>query len=119
DAGTDAGACAYLDLDLWISDCGSGHAYVRRWTDTGSAGCPDYYTVGSARYATLADALSMNGCDPDCLRAAAMSVTLLRCGVRTGYITYRDPEMDCDELLETPDGLYGSVAEWNTAHPCP
>ncbi len=120
DAGTDAGGCDYLDFDIWITDCGSAHPYVRRWTDIGGAsGCPDYFTIGGTRYATLADALASMSCDSDCLRRAAMSVTLLRCGVRTGYITFEDPEMDCDDLLETPDGLFRSREEWDAAHPCP
>lgn len=115
----DAGpTCSYIDLDIWISDCTGGPTYVRRWNDLDGR-CPDYFTVGPTRYATLMDALSMNGCDPDCLRAAATSVSLLRCGRRTGYISFEDPDMDCDPLLETPDGLYGSVEEWNAAHPCP
>ncbi len=115
----DAGpTCSYIDLDIWIADCTGGPTYVRRWNDLDGR-CPDYFTVGPTRYSTLMDALSMNGCDADCLRRAATSVSLLRCGRRTGYISFEDPEMDCDPLLETPDGLYGSVEEWNAAHPCP
>lgn len=119
DAGApDGGACSYLDLGLWIGDCGGSHTYIRHWTDTGGV-CPEYFTVGSARYDTLEAAMSTHSCERSCLRAASTSVSLIRCGVRTGYIVYRDEGEDCPELLETPDGLFESVEAWDDAFPCP
>ena len=124
DAGSaiDGGAtCDYLDLDIWIVSCGGRNLYARRFTvpSGATAACPDYFTLGSTRFDTLADALASQTCQTDCLRAASTSVTLLRCGRRTGYIVFRDAEGSCPDVYETPDGLFGSAAEWDAAFPCP
>lgn len=118
DAGT---SCDYLDLDIWIVSCGGRDLYARRFTvpSGATAACPDYFTLGTARFDTLAEALASQSCESDCLRAAGTSVSLLRCGRRTGYIVYRDPDGSCPDVYETPDGLFGSVAEWDAAFPCP
>ncbi len=120
DAGMDAG-CGYLDLGIFIADCASGYVYVREWSGTGEFDpdlCPTYYTVGATRFDTLEAALASDSCDPECLRGAGMSVTLLRCGRRTGYIVYRDRGEDCDDAYETPDGIFPSIEAWDEAHPC-
>ena len=119
DAGAvDGGSCSYLDLELWIGDCAGGYSYIRRWTDTDGV-CPEYFTVGSTRYETLEEALSTSACEAECLRHPSTSVSLIRCGVRTGYIVYRDEGEDCPSLLETPDGLFESADAWDEAFPCP
>ena len=118
DAGSDAGDCTYLDLSIWISDCGDGYQYVRRWTDTGGV-CPEYYTIDGMRFPTLEEALASKTCTPDCLRAPSTSVTVLRCGHRSGYIVYEDSDMSCPAVYETPDGLFESIAAWDAAAPCP
>jgi hypothetical protein len=122
DAGTpDGGGCDYLDFDIWIGICAGTDRYIRRFQNVAgtTTGCPDFYRIGTTRYESLADALTAQSCDPGCLRAVATSVTLLRCGVRTGYIVFEDREMDCEPVYETPDGLFPSVEAWNAAHPCP
>ncbi|MEO0325019.1 MAG: hypothetical protein AAF447_18810 [Myxococcota bacterium] len=122
DLGRDAGPeCAFLDLTIFLVPCGSGESYLRHWTPTSEspASCDDYWTLGRARFPTREAALTSDGCDATCLRQPSTSVTLLRCGRRTGYIEYRDAEDDCAPLLETPDGLFESVEAWNEAAPCP
>lgn len=118
DAGSerDASTCRYID-NVFITQCMGAPAYLREWVDTGRV-CEPYYTVGSARYDTFDDAVAAQECDGECLRGAGTSVTILRCGRRTGYIEYRDGEGDCPQLIETPDGLFESVAAWDEAHPC-
>ncbi|MBX3271751.1 MAG: hypothetical protein KF729_15900 [Sandaracinaceae bacterium] len=121
-AASDGGVeCDYLDFDVWITDCGAGYVYVRRFApiDAPASACPEYYTLRGVRYDDLPAALAAGGCQPECLRRAATSVTLLRCGVRTGYIVFEDAEDDCEPVYETPDGLFPSVEAWNEAHPCP
>lgn len=138
DAGVDAGAppdqgtppdlgvtdCGYLDLGVFIADCDGRFRYVRQWGPTGGATvemCPEYWTIDGirAQFRTAEAALDAGTCTPDCLRGAAMSVSLIRCGVRSGYIVYRDRGEDCGELIETPDGIFTSVEAWDEAAPCP
>ena len=138
DAGVDAGPlpdqgappdlgvteCGYLDLGVFIADCDGRFRYVRQWGPTGGATvemCPEYWTIDGirAQFTAAEDALNAATCTPDCLRGAAMSVTLLRCGVRSGYIVYRDRGEDCGEVIETPDGIFSSVEAWDEAAPCP
>ena len=121
-APTDAGVtCDYLDLDVWITTCGTGYVYVRRFApiEAPASACPEYYVLRGMRYDDLRAALTAGGCDAACLRRAATSVSLLRCGVRTGYIVFEDAEDDCEPVYETPDGLFPSIEAWNEAHPCP
>ena len=121
DAGpTDAGPdCGYLDA-VWIVSCAGGPAYLRHWT-SGSGpvdACPEYFTLGTERFDSLDNALSSRTCDTECLRGPSTSVSVLRCGVRTGFIVYADTGDDCPSLLETSDGLFESQADWDEAHPC-
>ncbi|MBO6935005.1 MAG: hypothetical protein JJ863_08515 [Deltaproteobacteria bacterium] len=112
----DAGAeCTFLD-DPMIASCSGGYTYIRRWFAT-EGDCPDYWTIGGGgRFETEELALASRDCTPECTRRAGTSVSLIRCGVRTGYIVYDDP--DCDEAVETPDGIFPTVDDWNAAHPC-
>ena len=124
DAGTPAAGgtmCGYLDLDIYIVDCAGGYRYLRRWQPTsGDPGeCPEYYTLGPMRFDTLEAALGSDSCDPNCTRGASTSVSAIRCGRRTGWIVFRDVEDDCGEVYETPDGLFASLEEWDSMHPCP
>ena len=68
---------------------------------------------------TVVNAIGLGAATILVLVCSNTSVSLLRCGVRTGYIVYRDDGEDCPELLETPDGLFESAAAWNEAFPCP
>jgi hypothetical protein len=119
DAGSDSG-CDYLDLDIYLVDCGTEHAYLRRWTDlSGNPTCPDYWTLSgqSQQFPTQAAALASDNCDETCVRSASTSVSLLKCGVKTGYIVFHAE--GCPDVLETPDGFFSSVEEWNQQVPCP
>lgn len=121
DGGSDAGDCEYIDLDIYIVDCAEGYTYLRRWQRLGGseAECPDYYTLGGTRFDGLDDAIASASCDSECLRRAGTSVSLIRCGHRSGYIVYRDAEPEsCGEVYETPDGLFPSIEAWDEAAPC-
>lgn len=116
------GECSYLDLSIWIVSCDGGYRYLREWTafEGGTVEeCPPYYTLGPDRYGDLDAALASDRCDRDCLARAAMSVSYLRCGRRSGYIIYRSDGPECPELYEFPEGIYESFEEYDAAHPCP
>ena len=119
----DAGAeCSYLDLSLWIVECDGGYRYLREWTEIGGASleaCPAYYTLGSDRHESADAALASEGCNADCLAAAATSVSYIRCGRRSGYIIYRSGRPECPELYEFSEGIFESFEEYDAAHPCP
>lgn len=123
DAGPDAGpptdtGCTYLDEPL-IVYCVDAYDYVRNWTAIeGAEACPPYATgTDGERYATVAEAIAGSSCEDSCVWRAAMSVSLLRCGRRTGYIEFRAD--GCDPVIETPDGIFRSREEWDMAAPCP
>jgi len=119
DAGppTDTG-CTYLDEPL-IVFCVEAYDYVRSWTAVeGAEACPPYATgTDGERYDTVAEAIAGSVCEDSCVWRAAMSVSLLRCGRRTGYIEFRAE--GCDPVIETPDGIFRSREEWDAAAPCP
>jgi hypothetical protein len=120
DVGTE---CSYLDLSIWIVDCDGGYRYLREWTDIDGASaeeCPAVYTIMMEfAFTNARDALESDGCNPDCLAAAATSVSYLRCGRRSGYIIYRSDTSECPELYEFSEGIYESFEEYDEANPCP
>jgi hypothetical protein len=119
-AGGDAGGCEYFDIDILLVDCNAQHLYLRRWTSLSSdPNCPDYWTLEgqTQQFTSQGAALQSASCDEDCVRHPATSVSLLKCGVKTGYIVYHSD--NCPDVLETPDGFFPSVAAWNAAVPCP
>lgn len=125
DAGpsTDAGpspdtGCTYIDQP-YIVFCVEDYEYVREWTAIeGGAACPPYATgTRGDRYATLAEAIAGSACEDACVWRAGTSVSLLRCGRRTGYIEFVAD--GCASLYETPDGIFRSLEEWHMAAPCP
>lgn len=118
DGGRDAG-CMYLD-SLYYTDCETGFEAFRHFvSDTFPAECPDFYVIDGMRYDSSEEALASLRCEPSCLRTPRNSVTLLRCGRRTGYITFED-ETGCTPplILETPDGVFESADAWDRAAPC-
>ena len=126
DAGPDAGLdCAYLDLNDFIADCSGRYTRLREWTATASGvtaeQCPPYWTIEgrTGQLPSAEAALSGSSCDPDCLRGASTSFSILRCDRRSGYIQYEDREGDCEAAIDTPDGIFDSVESWNLAAPCP
>jgi hypothetical protein len=125
DAGpADAGACAYLDLTVFYGSCNGRTTLFRGWQDTSDLperACPTYWTADGSpgRYADIDAALAGVMCSPDCTRFPTNSFTVLRCGVRTGYELYEDPEDDCDSVIRTPDGVFANVEAWDAAAPCP
>jgi hypothetical protein len=109
--------CAHLD-DPYIVRCGDRYRYVRQWTDATSDACRPFATdPDGKRYADLAAAAACAGCDETCILRASTSVTLLRCGRRTGYIEFTAD--GCESVIETPDGIFRDVDAWNEAVPCP
>ena len=115
DLGPPAPMCSFLD-DVFIVSCAAGYRYLRRWYAIDGGECPDYYTLDGATFETEAEALASDACSPDCTRHPSTSLTIIRCGVRTGYIIFRDD--DCDVAIETPDGIFPSREAWDEAHPC-
>jgi hypothetical protein len=120
---SDAGAspdtgCTYIDQP-YIVFCVEDYEYVREWSAIeGAAACPPYATgTRGDRYATLAEAIAGSACEDACVWRAGRSVSLLRCGRRTGYIEY--VASGCASLYETPDGIFRSLEEWDMAAPCP
>ena len=119
DASVDAG-CAYLD-DVYITDCETGYERLRRFVSTSDPiACPEFFTIGGERFATQDEAMASLRCAVECLRSARNSVSLLRCGRRTGFISFVD-DMGCAsaDVLETADGIFASSDEWDAAAPCP
>lgn len=110
--------CTYIDEPL-IVYCVDAYDYVRGWTAVEDPkGCPPYATgTDGERYDTVAEAIAGSACEDSCVWRAAMSVTLLRCGRRTGYIEFRAD--GCDSVIETPDGIFRTREEWDMAAPCP
>ena len=115
DASTaDAATCGYEAAEQWVVDCAN---VPKKVTQLDSATCPDAYALGGAKYASLSQALAAQSCNPACVRKAFQAVMLLRCGKKTEFITYRAE--GCTDVIDTPDGLFRSVEEWNAAKPCP
>jgi len=120
--GLDSGAaadtgCTYID-EPRIVYCVDTYEYVREWISIDGPACPPYATgTGGERYATLVEAIVGSACEDACVWRASTSVSLLRCGRRTGYIEFAAE--GCDPLYETPDGIFRSIADWDAAAPCP
>jgi hypothetical protein len=116
DAGprSDTGS-TYID-EPYIVFCIETYDYVRTWSAIeGGASCPPYATgTRGERYPTLAEAIAGSTCEDACVWRAGTSVSLLRCGRRTGYIEY--VAADCGSLFE---GIFQSIEEWERATPCP
>jgi hypothetical protein len=119
DAPTDAGApdaavCGYEAEEQWVVDCAN---VPKKVTELTSKSCAKAYALGGAQYTSLAEALAAQACNASCVRKAFQAVMLLRCGKKTEYITYRAE--GCSDVIDTPDGMFRTVEEWNAAKPCP
>jgi hypothetical protein len=112
--------CSYAVVDEKVVLCGSAYTYVLKLNlTTGPSACSASYWVvkgASGQHATPADAAAAAGCATNCIWSKAVSVTLLHCGQKTGYIQFEAP--GCDPLLQFPDGYYPSFEAYETAHPC-
>lgn len=117
---TDATACEYIDLDIWIVRCDGQFAYARTFTDLGGRPeCPPYTTLGDGTYSDAAAAYAELSCDPQCEWRAAMSVSAMCVdGRRTGWIEYRGTEGACEPVFEFAEGLFPSVEAWNAETNC-
>lgn len=114
-------SCMYLDLDVYYVKCGQleMHKLLRKMEDRdlGEQLCPVYYTLNGMEYATAEQAISANQCEGACQYVATMSVSLLHCERRTGYIKWTADS--CPDIYEFPEGVYYSVEQWRMANPCP
>ncbi len=109
--------CGYLDTEIFLVTCGSKSLFLRRWTaNATSATCAEYWTLDGDQFSSKQLALASKTCDTKCLRAPSTSVSLMRCGIKTGYIKYS--AAGCGDLIDTPDGIFKSVEEWNAKAPC-
>jgi hypothetical protein len=113
--------CMYLDYDVYYVKCGplEMHKLLRKMEDRdlGEQLCPVYYTLNGMEYATAQQAISANQCNGACQYVATMSVSLLHCERRTGYIKWTADS--CPDIYEFPEGVYYSVEQWRMANPCP
>lgn len=119
DAGAvDGGVCNYIDLNVCVVDCGA-YEYAHQFVDT-LGGCPDYYRLRGNDYPDINAALAGESCNTTCIYKAFQSVSFIdHCGRRNGYIVFTAPDAGCADLYEFSSGLYGSVADWQAATPCP
>lgn len=112
--------CSYAVVDEKVVLCGPVYTYVlKHGLTSGPGACrSSYWAVKGAggQHATPSDAAAAAGCATDCIWSKAVSVTLLHCGQKTGYIQFEAP--GCDPLLQFPDGYYPSFEAYQTAHPC-
>lgn len=113
--------CMYLDYDVYYVKCGQldMHKLLRKMEDRdlGEQLCPVYYTLNGMEYATAEQAIRANQCDGACQYVATMSVSLLHCERRTGYIKWTADS--CPDIYEFSEGVYYSVEQWRMANPCP
>jgi len=110
--------CDYLDTEIFLVTCGSKNLFLRHWTANATgATCADFWTLDGKQFLSKQAALASKACDTKCLRAPAISVSLIRCGAKTGYIKYS--ATGCGDLLDTPDGIFKSLDDWNSKTPCP
>lgn len=109
--------CTYLD-EPYIVYCVDTYEYVRAWTSIDGPSCPPYATgTDGARYDTLPEAIAGSACEDACVWRAGTSVSLVRCGHRSGYIEFVAD--GCASVFETPDGIFQSIEAWDAAFPCP
>lgn len=115
--------CEYYPLDDVLVRCGSRYAFVSRiGVVPASDACPDYYAVegDTDRYETADAAITGESCDGSCRWRAAMSVSRIYCGMRSGYIRFTTDTAGCSpNLYQFPDGYYESVEAHDAANPCP
>lgn len=116
----DGGACEYTGLDEVIVLCRDAYTFVSRiGVFPASAECPEFYVVGTDtdRYASTAEAIAGESCDPTCQWRFSMSVSRVYCGVRSGYESLRAE--GCPDVYRFSEGYYPSVEAHDAAHPCP
>ena len=115
-----APGCAYVSIDDKVVHCGSSYKSVHHFSapSSSSTQCPDFWgmTASGPHHASAADAAAASGCDTTCVWSAAISVSMLHCGQKTGFIRFDAP--GCPQLFQFPDGYFPSVAAWEAAHPC-
>ena len=115
-----APACAYVSIDDKVVHCGSSYKSVHHFSapSSSSTQCPDFWgmTASGPHHASAMDAAAASGCDTTCVWSAAISVSMLHCGQKTGFIRF--DAAGCPQLYQFPDGYYPSVAAWEAAHPC-
>ena len=116
-------ACMFIDLDAFYYKCGRLEDFLtlRKFEDPqlGAARCPEFYVMAGQRYPSAQAALQAQSCDMTCRWAPFMSVSMLHCGQRTGYIQWTSPTPTCEPIFEFAQGVYPSVERWQMAHPCP
>jgi hypothetical protein len=117
DSGVDE--CGYFDADNRLVRCSGEWVYTTRWQSFVD-GCEPYYTIATSeeQFTSVEEAVAAKGCETECIWSAATSVSLVRCGVRTGYIIFNALEGACDPVYEYPEGYFASPEEHAAAYPC-
>ena len=111
--------CGYFDADNRLVRCSGEWVYTTRWQSFVD-GCEPYYTIATSeeQFTSVEEAVAAKGCETECIWSAATSVSLVRCGVRTGYIIFNAVEGACDPVYEYPEGYFASPEEHAAAYPC-
>lgn len=113
--------CTYANVDEKLAECGGFYKLVLQFTrQSGPATCVSQYWVvqgETGQHASAAAAAAAGGCDGQCIWSKAISVTMLHCGQKTGFIRW--DATGCPSLFEFPGGWYPSVADFEAANPCP
>jgi hypothetical protein len=114
------GGCSPVEIDNALVRCDGSFRMVSFFQDTvDRSACADFVQVAGSpdRWPDVDAAVAALNCEAECRWVMAMSVSLVRCGRRTGYIEFRSET--CGSVFEFAEGLYPSVEAWEEANPCP
>ena len=117
---SDASSCNYNPVNEVLVDCSGSYRFTSYFVaDPESAACPPFWQVGTAAPAMSYEQAAMNGgCSTACVWRFAMSVSRLRCGVRTGYETLTGTPESCPTLYRFSEGFFTSVEAHDAMYPC-
>jgi hypothetical protein len=114
DAEPDTSGCEYFE-EPRILQCGQAYAQVLYWLDFERPECTPYWTRGEARYDTVEELATAEGCDASCVYVATQGVDFIRCDGqgRSGFETFSADGEGCDDsLYRTEDGIFPDLCLW-------
>jgi hypothetical protein len=116
----DEGGCTPVEIETVLLRCDGVYRYAGTFRDVADKPeCAPFVRLSGVEgeWSDVDAAVTANACDEECRWRFANSFSLLRCGVRTGYIELQHDT--CGALFEFAEGLYPSVEAWERANPCP